>query len=73
MKPLLSAWPFWALLSAAFAARFAPSFDLVLKPPPFDAALDMTIVSTRLRAADPALRWFRSVLREEAAHVYALR
>lgn len=58
-------------ISAAFAERFAPSFDLILKPPPFDDALDMTIVSTRLRAADPVLQWFRRVLHEEAADVYA--
>ncbi len=58
-------------ISAAFAARFAPNFDLVLKPPPFDDALDMTVVSTRLRAADPVLQWFRRVLREEASDVYA--
>ena len=60
-------------ISAAFAARFAPGFDLILKPPPFDDALDMTVVSTRLRAADPVLQWFRKVLREEAADVYAAR
>ena len=57
-------------ISAAFAQRFATSFGLVLKAPPFDDALDMTVVSTRLRAADPALRWFRKILREEAAVAY---
>ncbi len=40
-------------ISAAFAARFAPELDLVLKPPPFDDAPEMTAVCTRLRAADP--------------------
>ena len=58
-------------ISAAFAERFALAFDLVLKVPPFDDALELTIVSTRLRAADPALRWFRGILREEAAAAYA--
>ncbi|MGO9419871.1 LysR family transcriptional regulator [Roseiarcus sp.] len=58
-------------ISAAFAQRFAASFDLVLKPPPFDDALEMTIVSTRLRAADTALQWFRKILREETAAAYA--
>jgi DNA-binding transcriptional LysR family regulator len=58
---------------AAFAARFAPSLNLLLKPPPFDDALEMTAVSTRLRAADPALQWFRKLLRDEAASAYGSR
>ncbi len=60
-------------ISAAFAARFAAHLDLVLKPPPFDDALDMTAVSTRLRVADPALIWFRKILREVATAAYASR
>jgi DNA-binding transcriptional LysR family regulator len=59
-------------ISAAFARRFAPSLGLILKAPPFDDTLAMTIVSTRLRAADPALRWFRNILREETAIAYRL-
>jgi DNA-binding transcriptional LysR family regulator len=58
-------------ISAAFARRFEKSFGLVLKPPPFDDALDMTVVSTRLRAADPALRWFLGLVQEEAVAAYA--
>lgn len=58
-------------ISAAFAGRFADVLGLVLKPPPFDDALEMTTVFTRLRAADPALAWFRRLLREEAAVAYA--
>jgi DNA-binding transcriptional LysR family regulator len=57
-------------LSAAFARRFADALDLVLREPPFDDGLDLTVVFTRLRAADPAIQWFREVLREEAAAVY---
>jgi DNA-binding transcriptional LysR family regulator len=57
-------------ISAAFARRFAGALDLVLRPPPFDDALDMTMVGMKLRAADPAMRWFRQVLREEAAAAY---
>ena len=57
-------------ISAAFAARFAETLGLILKPPPFDDALETTIVSTRLRAADPVLQWFRKLLGEEAAAVY---
>ena len=58
-------------ISAAFAGRFAEALGLVLKPPPFDDALEITAVSTRLRAADPGLRWFRTVLREEAEAAHA--
>ncbi len=58
-------------ISAAFAQRFAASLGLVLKPPPFDDTLEMTAVSTRIRAADPVLQWFRTILREEAAAAYA--
>lgn len=60
-------------ISAAFAARFAAQLDLVLNPPPFDDALEMTAVSTRLRAADPALIWFRKILREVATIAYESR
>ncbi len=60
-------------ISAAFAARFAAHLDLVLKPPPFDDALGSTAVSTRLRAADPALIWLRKILREVATEAYASR
>ncbi len=57
-------------ISAAFARRFAGALDLVLRAPPFDDALDMTIVGMKLRAADPAMQWFRRVLREEATAAY---
>jgi hypothetical protein len=30
----------------------------------------MTMVGMKLRAADPAMQWFRRVLREEAAAAY---
>ncbi len=32
-------------ISAAFARRFAGALDLVLSAPPFDDALDMTMVA----------------------------
>ena len=57
-------------ISWAFARRFAEPLGLILRPPPLPDALDVTMVGLRLRAADPALRWFRGVLREEAAVVY---
>ena len=58
-------------ISAAFARRFADALGLVLTRPPFDDALDMTMVAMKLRAADAAMQWFRGLLREEAAAVYA--
>ncbi len=60
-------------ISVAFAAQFAAELDLVLKPPPFDDGLEMTAVSTRLRAADPALIWFRKILCEVATVAYGSR
>jgi DNA-binding transcriptional LysR family regulator len=57
-------------ISAAFARRFAATLDLVLREPPFDDQLDITIVGVKARSADPAMRWFRDVLRQEAAAAY---
>ncbi len=57
-------------LSATFARKFAGAFGLVLRKPPFDDTLDLTVVSLRLRAADPTMRWFRGVLREVADEIY---
>ena len=55
-------------ISAAFARRFAPAMDLVLKPPPFaDAGLSITLVCSHVRATDPFLHWFRGLVREVAA------
>ena len=59
-------------ISAAFARRFAAALDLVLSQPPFPDRLELTTVGLRLRAADPAMQWFRRMLREEAAAVYAV-
>jgi DNA-binding transcriptional LysR family regulator len=57
-------------ISAVFARRFAAALGLLLKTPPFDDALELTVVGTRRRAADPAMQWFRRLLRQEAAAVY---
>jgi DNA-binding transcriptional LysR family regulator len=57
-------------ISAGFARRFARDFGLVLRPPPFDDALELTIVGLGLRASDPAMRWFRAILRETAEATY---
>jgi DNA-binding transcriptional LysR family regulator len=54
-------------LSAALARRFAPAFGLILRKPPFaDSGFQMTLVCSHVRAADPFLVWFRSLVREVA-------
>ncbi len=60
-------------ISESFARRFAGALDLVLREPPFPHDLELTAVATRLRAADPAMQWFRRLLREEAAAIYGER
>ncbi len=58
-------------ISAAFARRFADAFGLVLREPPFDDTLEMTVVGLRHRLSDAAMQWFRKVLRETAEAAYA--
>jgi len=59
-------------MSRVFAARFAETFGLVLKPPPFDEThMRLTLVWSHVRAADPLLAWLRGVIREVAAEVHA--
>jgi DNA-binding transcriptional LysR family regulator len=54
-------------LSRAFAQRFASEFDLILNEPPFaQGDLQMTLVWSHLRAADPVLTWFRGLVRDVA-------
>ena len=55
-------------LSRSLAARFAATFGLVLKVPPFgDAPFTDTLVTAAARANDPALVWFCGLAREAAA------
>jgi len=57
-------------VSGALARRFAPTFDLVLHDPPFpDTRLTTTLVCSHVRAADPFLIWFRSLVRDVAGEV----
>jgi len=59
-------------ISGAFARRFAPDFDLICQPSPVLAdPMILTLVWNQLRTADPACRWFRGVLRQAAADIYA--
>lgn len=61
-------------LSRVFAARFAETFDLVLKEPPVpNLDLDLTIVWSHVRAADPVLAWLRKVIGEVARETMDMR
>lgn len=53
--------------SRVFASRFADTFGLVLKEPPVpNTGLDLTIVWSHVRAADPVLAWLRKIIGEVA-------
>ena len=54
-------------MSALLARRFARAFGLVLHEPPFEqVSLQTTLVYSHVRASDPFLAWFRSVVRDVA-------
>ena len=54
-------------ISAALATRFAGALKLVLKEPPFaDNSLQITLVSSHVRSADPFLTWFGTLVRDVA-------
>lgn len=54
-------------MSRVFAGRFADQFGLILKEPPLPSLdLDLTIVWSHVRAADPVLAWLRKVIGEVA-------
>ena len=58
-------------ISRAYATRLADTFGLVLKEPPLAAtSLPMTLVWSHLRANDPVITWFRSLVKDVAAEVY---
>lgn len=53
--------------SRVFASRFAETFGLLLKEPPIpNTGLDLTLVWSHVRAADPVLAWLRKVIGEVA-------
>lgn len=53
--------------SHTFASRFADTFGLILKEPPVpNTRLDLTIVWSHVRAADPVLAWLRKVIGDVA-------
>ncbi len=54
-------------LSRVFASQFADQFGLILKEPPVpNLGLDLTLVWSHVRAADPVLAWLRGVIRDVA-------
>lgn len=54
-------------ISSVFARRFADEFGLILKEPPLpEVTLDLTVVWSHVRAADPVLTWVRGVIRDVA-------
>ncbi|MDP3737280.1 MAG: LysR substrate-binding domain-containing protein [Hyphomonadaceae bacterium] len=61
-------------ISRVFAQRFASDFNLVLKDPPLpNLDLDLTVVWSHVRAADPVLAWLRTVIREVARETMDLK
>lgn len=60
-----------ATLSESLAHRFADTFGLVTMPSPLIAEpFAVTLVWDRIRSTDPALVWFRELVRDVAAKVY---
>jgi DNA-binding transcriptional LysR family regulator len=54
-------------MSRVFASRFADEFGLVLKEPPLpNVELELTVVWSHVRAADPVLAWVRGVMKDVA-------
>jgi len=54
-------------MSAALAGRLSSALGLRLQSPPFaEAGLEMTLVSSHIRASDPFLAWFRDLVRQVA-------
>lgn len=54
-------------MSRVFANRFTDQFGLILKEPPLpNIELELTLVWSHVRAADPVLAWLRKVIGEVA-------
>jgi DNA-binding transcriptional LysR family regulator len=61
-------------ISRVFAQRFAKDFNLVLKDPPLpNLDLDLTVVWSHVRAADPVLAWLRTIIRDVARETMDLK
>lgn len=61
-------------ISRAFAQRFADEFGLILKEAPLpEVRLDLTVVWSHVRAADPVLAWVRGVIRDVGRDTMSLK
>jgi len=61
-------------ISRVFAERFADQFDLIVKEPPLPVTeLELTVVWSHVRAADPVLAWLRTVIRDVAKDTMDLK
>ncbi|WP_234794775.1 LysR family transcriptional regulator [Xaviernesmea oryzae] len=70
---VVAATDYVTTMSEALARRFAGPFDLAMTPSPLaPQPLSITLVWNRIRSADPALIWFRDLLRDVADTVYRL-
>jgi DNA-binding transcriptional LysR family regulator len=64
---VVSATDMVTTISRTFAARFARTFGLVLREPPLATTeMQVTLVSSQVRASDPLLTWLRGVIRAVA-------
>ena len=60
-------------ISEAFALRFAKTFDLLVKRAPVpDAKLELVLVWSHIRENDPALNWFRGIVRDVARDLHVI-
>ena len=59
-------------ISRTFAQRLTGAYDVILKDPPFSGIeLPMTLVWSQIRANDPVIQWFRGIVKDAVAEVYA--
>jgi len=68
---VVAATDYLTTLSEALARRFDDTFGLAMRPSPLIAEpLSITLVWNRIRSTDPALVWFRELIRDVAATIY---
>ncbi|ACB95118.1 LysR family transcriptional regulator [Beijerinckia indica] len=68
---VVAATDYVTTLSEALARRFSDTFSLVIRPSPLIAEPhSLTLVWDRIRSKDPALFWFRELVRDVAVTIY---
>ncbi|MGG6895913.1 MULTISPECIES: LysR family transcriptional regulator [Rhizobium] len=68
---VVAATDYVTTLSEALSRRFGDMFGLAMRPSPLiPEPFSVTLVWDRLRSADPALVWFRELMRDVASTVY---